>query len=869
MQTQFKFIQNLATRYEGYSTDDKKLLAAVNELEVQDLRRIFDEYGHPDLGFKPVNLLRAELARKLLAGETISEQTIAAIKDHIRTKDLVAFAHLNEKLKRELSDYSIGKRDMFANWRKPWSVLHTFLYRGKTKETVQQYLTQIGKDLVEKLELSDYTFHTVDFYGPNNYGKEFAWIALFPLSKETHKTAYQFFIRIAKSSEAGQLAGWSIKDKAPDALEKVNVYKEVLSVLKAKKKKIVSLNRGLRDYFKFAPGDSGHRWQEFQEKGIAALDYSNLKVGDLSKVKSREDLNVLAGLSPNDQSNQAWSLWLLKSAKEGDILFSNRGVNTCLGIGIVKEEYFYAGEDQDYRHRRTVEWITDKVYDYKSGDLKGPKTLFRRDAFSPTKVWQFILDEYVRLYPDLIPVFEKHNLSFNIGSETSNVQTDEEVSEDEETNFWWLNASPSIWKISGVEVGQKQTYTTRNERGNKRRIYKYFEAARPGDYMIGYESSPVKKVKALMQITKGIHQSEKEGEVIEFEVTEKFEVPVSWSELSGHPGLQECEVFINNQGSLFRLTEDEFDLIRDMLDTKNIEHERVLDGIEVKPYNFSEDPDKPFVSGDKFGEIVNLLRRKKNIILQGPPGVGKTFIAKKVAYELMGEKDPRKIETVQFHQSYSYEDFIQGLRPGKNTFDVRNGIFYNLCQLAKSNPKESYFIIIDEINRGNLSKIFGELMMLIEADKRSGKFAMHITYAEPDDEKFYVPENLHIIGTMNTADRSLAIVDYALRRRFAFVELAPNFGTAFRDFLSEKNVSKSLTEHICRSVGRVNAEIEKDINLGSGFQIGHSYFCTNKEVEDDKKWFAEILNYEIKPLLEEIWFDDRPRIEAMLNILTP
>ena len=191
-------------------------------------------------------------------------------------------------------------------------------------------------------------------------------------------------------------------------------------------------------------------------------------------------------------------------------------------------------------------------------------------------------------------------------------------------------------------------------------------------------------------------------------------------------------------------------------------------------------------------QTVELLRRKKNIILQGAPGVGKTFIARKIAYELMGVKNDAQIEMVQFHQSYSYEDFIQGLRPSKSGgFELKNGTFYNFCQQALAHPERSFFLIIDEINRGNLSKIFGELMMLIEADKRSEKFAVKMTYSEDEADRFYVPANLYIIGTMNTADRSLAIVDYALRRRFAFINLQPEFGEKFTEFLQQQRRFKA------------------------------------------------------------------------------
>lgn len=290
-------------------------------------------------------------------------------------------------------------------------------------------------------------------------------------------------------------------------------------------------------------------------------------------------------------------------------------------------------------------------------------------------------------------------------------------------------------------------------------------------------------------------------------------------------------------------------------------------GDNIPVYDFDNDLDKPFISREVFIKTTNLLKRKRNIILQGPPGVGKTFIARKIAHQIMGNSADSFIEMIQFHQSYSYEDFIQGLRPTVNGFKIIPGVFFRFCQKAIAHPDKNYFFIIDEINRGNLSKIFGELFMLIEADKRGREYSIKLTYSEIEDDKFFVPDNLYIIGTMNTADRSLAIVDYALRRRFAFVALQPDFGDNFRNFLREKGVSIALVNHICSSVKRVNNIIKEDVNLGSGFQIGHSYFSNRLDIMDEEVWWAEILEFEIEPLLSEIWFDDPTKVSEMMQIL--
>ena len=284
-------------------------------------------------------------------------------------------------------------------------------------------------------------------------------------------------------------------------------------------------------------------------------------------------------------------------------------------------------------------------------------------------------------------------------------------------------------------------------------------------------------------------------------------------------------------------------------------------------YNVTNDPDKPFISDEKFDEIVELLFRKKNIILQGAPGVGKTFLARKIAYQLIGQKRDENIETVQFHQSYSYEDFMQGIRPTTaGEFKVRNGIFYNFCERAREHAEDTFVFIIDEINRGNLSKIFGELMMLIESDKRSPRYALKLTYSEEGSPKFYVPENVYIIGCMNTADRSIAIVDYALRRRFAFCQIEPELGDSFKAYLCSE-LSREFVEKICSKLNRVNSIIRESASLGKGLEIGHSYFCQISSVDDEEEWWRSICRYELFPYLQEICFENEDLCNELCHIL--
>ena len=299
---------------------------------------------------------------------------------------------------------------------------------------------------------------------------------------------------------------------------------------------------------------------------------------------------------------------------------------------------------------------------------------------------------------------------------------------------------------------------------------------------------------------------------------------------------------------------------------KYIEFLDHCEGLISKPiYEFAKDPDKPFISIEQFKKIVSLLKNKKNIILEGAPGVGKTFLARKIAYQLIGEIKDENIEMVQFHQSYSYEDFVQGIRPSEDGgFERRNGIFFDFCSKARRSPKQTFVFIIDEINRGNISKILGELMMLIEADKRKEKYAIKLTYSNDDDERFFVPENVYLIGCMNTADRSLAIVDYALRRRFRFCPIKPEFNEAFISFLISEGISQENAERVINKVKAANEVIS---TIDRGLEIGHSYFCQTEGCKDFPAWWTDICEYELFPYLREICFDDENKYELICNKL--
>lgn len=299
-----------------------------------------------------------------------------------------------------------------------------------------------------------------------------------------------------------------------------------------------------------------------------------------------------------------------------------------------------------------------------------------------------------------------------------------------------------------------------------------------------------------------------------------------------------------------------------------LDNNELEDSLPLEEYSKEEFLTEVFMTEEQYDDLVHLLLYKKNIILQGAPGVGKTFLAERLAYSILQKKDRTHVEMVQFHQNYSYEDFMMGYRPTETGFELKKGIFYSFCKKAQNdpNPNSKYFFIIDEINRGNISKILGELMMLIEADKRSK--TVKLAY---NGEEFNVPANLYIIGMMNTADRSLALMDYALRRRFSFFEVEPGFDKpAFKEHLQKYISSSAIIDRVINRLNELNAKIadEETSGLGKGFCIGHSYFCIKPVPgQSELDWYNSIIKYEIVPLLDEYWWDDKRKAEDCIKAL--
>jgi DNA replication protein DnaC len=751
-----------------------------------------------------------------------------------------SFTYWLERETREVGGSGVGSSFSFRIYRRSnKSTVYTgdnrktdgeycwFKDLGETPYEVFPKVRQSIVDIVNAAAEADYQKVLAVEYG--KYGKALQWKIAFLYNPDKFLPIYQTDV----ISNACKSMGFDkpkaelheqytfLLNQKPDDVNTIEYANQLY--------KKYNLNDKVR-YWVAAPGRGASEWPEFLKSGVYALGWN--EVGDLRDFQDKADLqNDLVAAndkSRSDRKNDALALWnISKVMKPGDVIFVKRGLHEYVGYGVVKSYYVFNAADETYPHQIEVDWKKEGSWTAEYQIVK--KTLTEITTYK----------DYVR---DLI------NLIIN----------DKPVAKpiiNPTTGFFWLNANPKIWKIADFEIGQHQSYTAFNANGNKRRMFDCFESIQPGDLIVGYESSPSMKVVAIFECTSGLHEDENEIQRIEFKIQRFLNKPIAWENLIQVEAFKDADVVKNNQGSLYRLTQSQFEAIL------SLEYD-----VDLPKYTIENLKSDSFIDDEKLEKMVSYLDRKKNIILQGPPGTGKTFVAKKLAYALMGEKDDSRIEMVQFHQSVSYEDFIQGYRPTESgSFKLKNGNFYKLCARALKNTDKSYFFIIDEINRGNLSKIFGELLMLIESDKRSQEYAINLMYSDSEESRFYVPPNVHIIGTMNTADRSLAVVDYALRRRFAFFDLIPEFNDKFKVFLRGVNVANELIDKISSRMNRLNAEIAED--LGVGFKIGHSFFTPNSEMIPNNDWFTDVVEFEIKPLLDEYYFDDSNEVDTKIAML--
>ena len=400
-------------------------------------------------------------------------------------------------------------------------------------------------------------------------------------------------------------------------------------------------------------------------------------------------------------------------------------------------------------------------------------------------------------------------------------------------NYWWLSINPKMLKFRELDIDDCFYYYALNEDGTLRTLHKNFTEIKRGEIVVAYEVEPSNEVLGLC-----VCVQELQNERILLKKIEGLTDTVSRYNLETQIELANLEVFRYMQGTLFKLAKKEFEVIYSMIRELNPKKKYQI----YDPYTKQEFLNEVFFEEKDYDELADLILARKNVVLQGPPGVGKTFIARKLAFSLIGAKDEEKLLNVQFHEMYSNDEFIEGYRPDDiGIYKYKRGCFKHICNKARNNPKDKFFVIIDEINRGNIPKIFGEAFSLIEIDKRGKENYVELSCSR---ERFYVPNNLYIIGTMNSFDEKLAMTDFALRRRFCFYTINPVFEN--ERFKQYSKYSPLLTE-IVEKIKEINLKLDENM------KIGHSYFC--KPMPDSE--IKMVVKYSLIPLLKE-YFKEFP-----------
>ena len=654
-----------------------------------------------------------------------------------------------------------------------------------------------------------------------------------------------------------------------------------------------------RRYWLMALGEESKHWDSCHAAGIAFIGWDD--VGDLRQYQDKDQLRK-RGLGMHD----ALACWeFCHVMKPGDTIFVKKGAKLVLGHGVVRSEYRFDEARPEYKHVRDVEWLS------KTDGVKiREKELVRKTLTDITKFPDQVADAKRALnieeHSELLdrikrcrahPDFEANEVTYKLEVAAQVNMARERFQSG--TAGWedllrraftsklnnltnWQNHDPFLkWMSADSDQCRGALHALWSADGPPEERLQGFCDQVPADILgtLGARLS----IGTFLLMAEDVHRLPP-AKIDAFRKAWKLA-----GRGDGPSGAGPGAVY----GDILRFLDD---LVRDGRNWPVPLRDRLdAQGAvwwATRPDEGKNGPDPPdpppdagaytleharqdlFLSAAEIESLVKLLKRKKNLVLQGPPGTGKTYVAQRLAWLLTGERSTDRIEAVQFHQSYGYEDFVRGYRPTDTAgFDLQDGPFLRFCARAREAPDRPHVLIIDEINRGNLSRIFGELLMLIEADKRDPAWAVRTVYARPDEPAFHVPANLHLIGAMNTADRSLALVDYALRRRFAFSTVKPAFGSqGFDRHLADGGVPEPMRRRIRTRLEALNRQIREHPQLGEGFQIGHSYFCRPPKglaaAAAWNGWYTDVVRYEIEPLLHEYWFDDAERARNALASLS-
>ena len=635
-----------------------------------------------------------------------------------------------------------------------------------------------------------------------------------------------------------------------------------------------------RGYWLYVPGEGAGKWKEFRTAGIMALNWD--RIGDPTSYPNEEAVIEALEAGYGDWGGRPTGAAgmirdFTRTMRPGDVVYARRGPTEIIGRGVVRSEFRYDDARPAYRCVRDIEWthVGSWPLDRRVGAVSLQRVT-ENTSYNPAQ---------------LESLFRDRNAS---GASTASVRAqgvgDSNQAKKHELQHWLYTPgegaarweefrTAGIMALNWDRVGDLASfpdkeslldalYTHYGDWGGRPRkaadsVWDYIHAMKPGD--IVYVRRSFNEI-----VGRGVVRSDYRYD----EDRSSFRAvrDVEWTHVGSWPLEQRIGRLM-----LQRLTENTKytpDQLNALIGIEDSHSSASVD--ERRGNNDLDEADEHYTSADFLAEVflrpedleqmLGLLRRKKNLILQGAPGTGKTFAAKRLAYALMGQTDDSRVEVVQFHQSTAYEDVVVGLRPtAEGGFAAAEGVFARFCRRAAADPGRDYVFIIDEINRANISKAFGELLMLIEAEHRGEALRLPVS-----GELLSVPKRLHIIGMMNTADRGLALIDYALRRRFAFFEMRPALDHP--GFLRHvEAVGSARLEALVDVVRRLNQRIAEDEALGPGFQIGHSYLCLPAAGPENPAGtdadVTSVVRYELEPLVREYWFDNPSAMDESIHEL--
>ena len=635
-----------------------------------------------------------------------------------------------------------------------------------------------------------------------------------------------------------------------------------------------------RGYWLYVPGEGTGKWDEFRTAGIMALNWD--RIGDPTSYPNEEAVIEALEAGYGDWGGRPTGAAgmirdFTRTMRPGDVVYARRGPTEIIGRGVVRSEFRYDDARPAYRCVRDIEWthVGSWPLDRRVGAVSLQRVT-ENTSYNPAQ---------------LESLFRDRNSS---GASTASVRAqgvgDSNQAKKHELQHWLYTPgegaarwdefrTAGIMALNWDRVGDLASfpdkeslldalYTHYGDWGGRPRkaadsVWDYIHAMKPGD--IVYVRRSFNEI-----VGRGVVRSDYRYD----EDRSSFRAvrDVEWTHVGSWPLEQRIgRLMLQRLTENTKYTPDQINAligIEDSHSSASVDERRGNNDLDEadEHYTSADFLDEVFLRPEDVEQMLGLLRRKKNLILQGAPGTGKTFAAKRLAYALMGQTDDSRVEVVQFHQSTAYEDVVVGLRPtAEGGFAAAEGVFARFCRRAAADPGRDYVFIIDEINRANISKAFGELLMLIEAEHRGEALRLPVS-----GELLSVPKRLHIIGMMNTADRGLALIDYALRRRFAFFEMRPALDHP--GFLRHvEAVGSSRLEALVDVVRRLNQRIAEDEALGPGFQIGHSYLClpagSPENPASTDADVTSVVRYELEPLVREYWFDNPAAMDESIHEL--